>query len=95
MDTAGSTEAAVYRRPPTEGDRDSFVALRRASAESLVPWEPLMGDVEEQFGDLSFDRLLDRRESASDAPFLIHRASDHEMVGYVGLGQIFRGPFRS
>jgi ribosomal-protein-alanine N-acetyltransferase len=54
-----------------------------------------MGDAEEQFGDQSFDRLLDRRESESDAPFLIRRTSDHEIVGYVGLGQIFRGPFRS
>ena len=54
-----------------------------------------MGDVEEQFGGQSFDRLLDRRESESDAPFLIYRTSDDEIVGYVGLGQIFRGPFRS
>jgi ribosomal-protein-alanine N-acetyltransferase len=78
-----------------ETDREAFVALRRASAGSLGPWEPRTGDREQQFGDQFFDRLLGRRESESDEPFLIHRASDDEIVGYVGLGQIFRGPFRS
>ena len=95
MDSPGSMEAAIYLRAPTETDREAFVALRRASAGSLAQWEPRIGDFEEQFGDQSFDRLLDRRESESDAPFLIHRTSDDEIVGYVGLGQIFRGPFRS
>jgi len=95
MDEPGSTEAGVYLRTPTETDREAFVALRLASAGSLAPWEPRMGDVDEQFGDQSFDRLLDRCESESDAPFLIHRTSDDEIVGYVGLGQIFRGPFWS
>ncbi len=73
-----------------ETAREAFVALRRARAGSLRPWEPRMGDIEQQFGDQFFDRLLGRRESASDGPFLIHRASDDEIVGYVGLGQIFR-----
>jgi len=95
MDKPGSTGAGVYLRAPTETDREAFVALRLASAGSLAPWEPRIGDFDEQYGDQSFDRLLDRRESESDAPFLIHRASDHETVGYVGLGQIYRGPFRS
>jgi len=95
MDEPGSTEAGVYLCEPTETDREAFVALRRASAVSLARWEPRMGDTDEQFGDQSFDRLLDRRESEADAPFLIHRTSDDEIVGYVGLGQIFRGPFRS
>jgi ribosomal-protein-alanine N-acetyltransferase len=54
-----------------------------------------MDEAEEQFGDQSFDRLLDRHGSESEAPFLIRRASDHGIVGFVGLGQIFRGPFRS
>lgn len=54
-----------------------------------------MGAVEEQFGEASFDRLIARGASESDEPFLIRRSSDHEIVGYVGLGQIFRGPFRS
>ena len=95
MTAPGSAEGDVYLRAPTEADRATFVALRRASARSLARWEPRIGDAEEQFGDQSFDRLLDRRESESDAPFLIHRTSDREIVGYVGLGQIFRGPFRS
>ena len=95
MDSPGSTEAAIYLRAPIEADREAFVALRRASAKSLGPWEPRMGEAEEQFGDQSFDRLLGRRESESDKPFLVCRASDDEMVGYVGLAQIFRGPFRS
>lgn len=85
----------MYLRAPSEDDREAFVALRRVSADSLRPWEPHMDDAEEQFGDRSFDRLLDRLESESEAPFLIHRTSGHEIVGYVGLGQIFRGPFRS
>ena len=95
MDAVGSMEAAIYLGAPIETDREAFVALRRASAKSLGPWEPRMGNAEEQFGDQSFDRLLDRRESESDEPFLVHRASDGEIVGYVGLAQIFRGPFRS
>jgi len=95
MDESGSTEAGVYLGTPTETDREAFVALRRANAGSLAPWEPRMGDADEQFGDQSFDRLLDHRESEADAPFLIHRTSDAEIVGYVGLGQIFHGPFQS
>ena len=95
MDALGSTEAAIYLRSPIEADREAFVALRRASAKSLGQWEPRMGNAEEQFGDQSFDRLLGRRDSEADEPFLIHRASDGEIVGYVGLAQIFRGPFRS
>jgi len=95
MDAVGPTEAAIYLRPPIEADRVAFVALRRTSAESLAPWEPRMSDAEEQFGDQSFDRLLGRRESESDQPFLVRRVSDGEIVGYVGLAQIFRGPFRS
>lgn len=95
MDTPGQAEAAIYLRAPAETDREAFVALRRASAASLTPWEPRIGDFDEQFGDQSFDRLLDRRDSESDAPFLINRTSDDEIVGYVGLGHIYRGPFRS
>ena len=95
VNTHGPDEAVICLRAPIEADREAFVGLRRASAASLGPWEPRIGDFEEQFGDQSFDRLLDRCESESDAPFLIHRTSDGEIVGYVGLGQIFRGPFRS
>lgn len=91
----GPEEAVIGPRAPIEADRAAFVELRRASAASLGPWEPRIGDFEEQIGDQSFDRLLDRCESESDAPFLIHRISDDEIAGYVGLGQIFREPFRS
>ena len=95
MDTPGPAEVATYLRAPAETDREAFVALRQASAESLALWEPRMGDDDEQFGEQSFDRLLDRRDSESEAPFLIHRTSDDEILGYVGLGQIVRGPFQS
>lgn len=54
-----------------------------------------MSDDDEQFGEMSFDRLLLRREVETDEPFLIKREADRAIVGYVGLGQIYRGPFLS
>jgi hypothetical protein len=62
MDRPGSAEAIVYLRAPMETDREAFVALRRASAGSLGPWEPRMGDIEQQFKGKFFDRLPGRRE---------------------------------
>jgi ribosomal-protein-alanine N-acetyltransferase len=85
----------IVLRPPAEVDRAAFVSLRRASAEFLRPWEPRMWDDGEQFGDPSFDRLLTRAERETEEPFLITRRVDGVVVGYVGLGQIYRGPFRS
>jgi len=54
-----------------------------------------MWDESEQFGDKRFDRLLTRAELETDEPFLIKRTADRSIVGYVGLGQIYRGPFLS
>jgi len=96
----------VTLRTPTEADRAEYVALRRASLPHLKPWEPLLGDDEAQFGDPSFDRLLSRVQLDSDEPFLICAGAESKtsgsaspapgtIVGYVGLGQIYRGPFCS
>lgn len=95
----------VTLRTPTETDRAEYVALRRASLPRLKPWEPLLGDDEAQFGDASFDRLLARVRLDSDEPSLIcagEGAAETDpgtrpgtIVGYVGLGQIYRGPFCS
>ncbi|MFT5424997.1 MAG: ribosomal-protein-alanine N-acetyltransferase [Phycisphaerales bacterium] len=95
----------VTLRTPTEADRAAYVALRRGSAAHLKPWEPLLGDDHAQFGDASFDRLLNRVRLDSDEPFLIGAGESPTevgsevpvgtIVGYVGLGQIYRGPFCS
>jgi len=96
----------VTLRTPTETDRVEYVALRQGSLPHLKPWEPLLGDDEAQFGNASFDRLLTRVQLDSDEPFLICAGAESSdtgsadpalgtIVGYVGLGQIYRGPFCS
>lgn len=91
----------VTLRTPIEADRAEFVALRHASMGHLRPWEPLLGDDQAQFGNASFDRQLDRVQLYTDEPFLICAGEGSAelptgtIVGYVGLGQINRGPFCS
>ncbi len=92
---SSSQRPGVSLRRPVESDRSEFVALRRSSAEFLSPWEPHLWEGDGQCGDPTFDRLLTRRELETDEPFLISRTSDGAIVGYVGLAQIHRGPFRS
>ncbi|MFG0306863.1 MAG: GNAT family N-acetyltransferase [Phycisphaerales bacterium JB040] len=84
----------VTIRHPNAIDRAAFVALRRSSLEHLKAWEPDLGDDERQFGDASFDRLLARCDDQSEQKFVILN-DEGSLVGYVGLGQIYRGPFCS
>lgn len=91
----------VTLRTPIEADRAEFVALRHASTPHLKPWEPLLGDDQAQFGNPSFDRQLERVRLHTDEPFLIGAGEGSSelpigtIVGYVGFGQINRGPFCS
>jgi len=84
----------VTIRHPDAIDRTAFVALRRSSLAHLKPWEPDLGDDERQFGDASFDRLLARCDTENEQKFVMLN-DEGKLVGYVGLGQIYRGPFCS
>ena len=87
----------VYLRHPVAADRDEFLALRRASRDLHAPWEPLpQGDPPVQpVSTEAFDRFLASSDTPTTQRHLVCRFTDHAMVGYFGLSQIFRGAFCS
>src|SRR5918911_2936972 len=86
---AGSAGKKVFLRPPSEGDREEFIALNRASRRlhrGLVspPIEP------EQFED--YVKRCGREDRAC---FFVCRVEDGRIVGVMNLSQIARGNLQS
>ena len=85
----------VFLRFPAEADRESFVALRRASRSFLEPWEPIREAGFDAWGDDAFDREMRCRQLHDQERWLIVRRADGELVGRLALTSIERGPFQN
>jgi ribosomal-protein-alanine N-acetyltransferase len=85
--------AGVALRAPHGGDYAEWAALRGASRDFLIPWEPTWP--EDDLTRSAFRRRLkryadDQRNDLAYA-FLIFRSSDNAMVGGLTLANIRRG----
>ena len=89
----GITGAGVILRAPHSGDFAEWAALRAASRNFLVPWEPTWPSDDLSRG--AFRRRLKRyaEDQRSDLAyaFLIFRSEDNAMVGGLTLANIRRG----
>jgi ribosomal-protein-alanine N-acetyltransferase len=85
--------AGVTLRVPQSTDYAEWVALRQASRDFLVPWEPTWPDDDLTRG--AFRRRLRRyaEDQRSDLAyaFLIFRSDNHVLVGGLTLANIRRG----
>ena len=90
---AGSPPArpspAVALRPPTQEDREAFIAAMIDSAELHRPW------VTPPVTAPEFDAWLTRSRRADFDANLAVRPEDDEIVGYFNISQIIRGPLQS
>ncbi|HXZ22313.1 MAG TPA: GNAT family protein [Pseudolabrys sp.] len=91
--TPAITGAGVILRAPHSGDFTEWAALRGASREFLVPWEPTWPSDDLTRG--AFRRRLKRyaEDQRSDLAyaFLIFRTDDNTMVGGLTVANIRRG----
>lgn len=85
----------VFLRHPGGDDRAEFLALRRASRALHEPWEPIPPDGSDPISDAAFERFSLVANTAAVQKHLICRNGDGVIVGYVGLSQIYFGPFCS
>jgi [ribosomal protein S5]-alanine N-acetyltransferase len=85
----------VYVRHPQARDRESFVALRSASRETLERWEPRPPAGFDAFGHDQFDWVYKTRRLATQERLLVFRLEDGALTGQVSLGGIARGPLQS
>jgi ribosomal-protein-alanine N-acetyltransferase len=89
------TGTRVLLRHPTADDEAEFLALRHASRELHVLWEPAAADGVDAIGPAAFAEMLERSNSARHQKHLVCRLDDGRICGYVGLNEIVLGPFRS
>ncbi len=83
----------VYLRHVDEGDREEWIALKRASRELHEAWEPRAPAGESWYGARAFGRIAATTDTPSNQRHLICRKRDEAILGMVNLSQIFRGPF--
>lgn len=83
----------VFLRPPAMADFPQWAALRSASRDFLVPWEPIWPA--DDLTRAAFRRRLKRQEEelARDEtyPFFVFRERDRVLTGGLTLGHIRRG----
>jgi ribosomal-protein-alanine N-acetyltransferase len=84
-------------RPPAHADFRGWAALREASADFLIPWEPLWA--RDHLSRRSFTNRVywagrSIREGSAVPLFLIRRA-DQSLLGAITLDNIRRGPAQS
>ncbi len=85
----------VYLSPPKPCDRESFVAMRKASRAHLEPWEPRPPKGFDAFGHDQFDWITQSGRKPDQERMLIFALDGHRIVGQVSLGAITRGPLLS
>ena len=89
------TGPRLFLRHPVSDDADEFVTLRETSHDFHLAWEPIPEDGSDPIGRASFERLLAAFDTPESQKHLMCRITDGAIVGYVGLSQIFMGPFCS
>ncbi len=92
---AAEVGTRVFLRAPQAGDRDEFVALRRASRGFLARWEPRPEPRSGNADANAFDRLMRSRRDPQHVRFLICARAAGTIIGAVALNDIVRGPFQS
>lgn len=85
----------VYLRYPQPRDRESFVAIRRASREYLEPWEPRAPAGFDAFGHDQFEWVYRSRRRPEQERMFVFELAGRGLVGQVSLGAITRGPLQS
>ncbi|MEM9787663.1 MAG: GNAT family protein [Pseudomonadota bacterium] len=90
------TERLVLR-PPVHGDFRAWVALRVASEDHLVPWEPRWSD--DHLSRKAFTNRVYWAQrsinSGSAVPLFLVRREDDLLLGAITLDNIRRGPSQS
>ena len=89
----GIAGAGVTLRAPHTGDYSEWSALREASREFLVPWEPTWptDDLTRSAFRRRLKRYAEDQRGDSAYAFLIFRNEDNAMVGGLTLANIRRG----
>lgn len=84
-------------RPPTHSDFRAWTALRRESADFLIPWEPSWAT--DHLTRKSFtNRVYWAQRSVSNGtamPLFLFRREDEVLIGAITLDNIRRGPAQS
>ena len=85
--------AGVALRVPQSSDFAEWAALREASRDFLVPWEPICPDDDLTRGAFRrrLKRYADDQRSDLAYAFLIFRSADNALVGGLTLANIRRG----
>ena len=85
--------AGVSLRVPQSGDFAEWAALREASRDFLVPWEPTWPEDDLTRGSFRrrLKRYADDQRSDLAYAFLIFRSEDNALVGGLTLANIRRG----
>jgi [ribosomal protein S5]-alanine N-acetyltransferase len=81
--------ARVVLRPPTAADQDEFITAMRASRKLHRPWLYMPETPDE------FAAYLARVDDPRAAPFLACRTQDGAIIGFLNIGEIVRGGFKS
>jgi ribosomal-protein-alanine N-acetyltransferase len=83
----------VILRPPQMADHAEWSALRAASRDFLIPWEPIWpaDDLTRTAFRRRIRRYLEDQRSDVAYPFFIFRKSDNVLVGGLTLSNIRRG----
>jgi ribosomal-protein-alanine N-acetyltransferase len=84
-------------RPPTHSDYRSWTALRRGSADYLIPWEPSWS-IDHLSRKAFTNRVYWAQRSISGGtalPLFLYLRNDETLVGAITLDNIRRGPAQS
>ncbi len=81
-------------RPPIHGDFREWAELRSASADFLVPWEPIWAATHLSRKSFTNRVYWAQRAIANDTamPLFIFRRSDQTLLGAITLDNVRRGP---
>jgi ribosomal-protein-alanine N-acetyltransferase len=79
----------VLLRPPTESDREQFVAAMALSEALHKPW------INDVATDAYFDRLLERVNDERQDPSLVCLIDSGAIIGLFNLSEIVRGAFQN
>ncbi|MEZ6232749.1 MAG: GNAT family protein [Phycisphaerales bacterium] len=85
--------ARVFVRHPVDADRAEIAALRRASREWLVKWDPLPPGSVAIDEDAQAERIVSSADTQTNQRHLVCEVESGRIVGVVSLNQICRGPF--
>ncbi len=85
----------VFLRLPVYGDRDEYLALRKAGADFHRQWEPLPPRGVDPFSEEAFVRYLRDSNGERRVRFLLCRLEDGAILGAINFNEIVRGVFES